>query len=161
VQAQLALQLLELAAARAAQAVSQVVQAVAVQFMLKLMVAEAAEAATKRRLQAARAQGAVVQAQPVLLRLTIRTLLVPAAALLAAQLMRVLLAAQVPAAARQTVVRVQPEMLAAQPNTAAQAVVALQVEMQLLEMVEVQFMAQAVAAQAAVLTVVTLLVTQV
>jgi hypothetical protein len=51
-------------------------------------------------------------------------------------------------------------MLAAQPNMAAQAAVAPQVEMQLLEMVEVQFMAQGAAAQGAVLTVVTLLVTQ-
>jgi hypothetical protein len=51
-------------------------------------------------------------------------------------------------------------MLAAQPNMAAQEVAALQAEMQLLEMVEVQFMAQAAVAQGAVLTVVTLLVTQ-
>jgi hypothetical protein len=160
VQAQLALQLLELVVALVVRAVSRARQVVAALYMYKLMAAAEAAAATKQRLQVAQVQAVVAQAQPVLRRLTLRTLLVQAAALLAAQLMQVLLAVQGQAAARQPAVRVQPEMLVAQANTAAQAEAALRVEMQLLEMVEVQFMAQAAEAQAAVLTVVMLLVTQ-
>jgi hypothetical protein len=161
VQAQLALQLLELAAALVVRAASQVVQAVAVRFILKLTAVVVEAAATKQRLQVAQAQAVVVLVQPVLRRLTLQTLPVQVVAQQVAQRIQARLAARVLAAAllwaAQVVLRVMP---AAQPNTAVLAAAALQVETQLLEMVEVQFMVQVAVAQGAALTVVTLLVTQ-
>jgi hypothetical protein len=99
VQAQLALQLLELAAALVVRAASQVVQAVAVRFILKLTAVVVEAAATKQRLQVAQAQAVVVLVQPVLRRLTLQTLPVQVVAQQVAQRIQARLAARVLAAA--------------------------------------------------------------
>jgi hypothetical protein len=94
VQAQLALQLLELVAALVVRAVSRARQVVAALYMFRLTEAEEAEEATKLALLVVLVLAAVALVQPVLRRLTLRTLLVQAAALLAAQLIQARLAAQ-------------------------------------------------------------------
>jgi hypothetical protein len=103
VQAQLALQLLELVAAQVEQVVFQADLVVAALYMFRLTVEAAEAAATKLELQAALVQAALVLVQPVLLRLTLQTLLVQAAAQLAAQLIQARQAAQAQAAAPQLV----------------------------------------------------------